>query len=137
MLAPIALMDNERLGEVLEHNCEVLDARDGRWLVEFAQRRLLVVTDEAQDRMRIMAIVAPYEKLRTRDLRVLLAANFDRTLDARYASAGGYLWAVYLHPLGDLTEDLVAEGLRQVAALVANFGGSYAVGDLTFTGGRM
>ncbi len=136
MLASIALMDNEQLGEVLEDNCRVVDARPGRWLVEFAGRRMLVVTDEAQDRMRIMAVVASCEDLRPRDFRVLLAANFDRTLDARYALAGGYLWAAYLHPLADLTEHQIADGLAQVAAIAENFGTSYAASELTFTGGR-
>jgi hypothetical protein len=136
MLAHLALMDNERLEHVLEQHSQVIDAGDGRWLVEFAGRRMLVVTDDEQDRMRIMAIVVPYDQLQPRDFRVLLAANFDRTLDARYATAGGYLWAVYLHPLAELTGDQVAEGLRQVASLAENFGASYAASDLTFTGGR-
>ncbi len=72
------------MGEVPEQQCEVLDGRYGRWLVQFAQRRLLVVTDEAQDRLRIMVIVQPYAELRTRDLLVLLAADYDRTLDAAF-----------------------------------------------------
>jgi hypothetical protein len=137
MLKSIGLMDNERLGEVLAENCEVVDAggEANRWLVEFGGYRMLVVTDEAADRMRIMATIASYDELRVRDFRVLLAANFDRTLDARYATAGGYLWAVYLHPLAELTEDQLAEGLRQVAALARNYGTSYAASDLTFTGG--
>lgn len=138
MLAPLDLMDNGRLADVLAENCAIVDA-DGeanRWLVEFGGYRMLVVTDEAADRMRIMAIVASYDDLRVRDFRVLLAANFDRTLDARYATAGGYLWAVYLHPLAELTADQVAEGLRQVAALARNYGTSYAASDLSFTGGR-
>ncbi|MEX2187404.1 MAG: hypothetical protein WD875_11440 [Pirellulales bacterium] len=136
MLAPVALMDNEQLGEVLEDNCRMIDARPGRWLVEFAGRRMLVVTDEVQDRMRIMSIVASCEDLRPREFRVLLAANFDRTLDARYAIAGGYLWSAYLHPLADLTEEQVAAGLRQVAALAENYGTTYAASELAFTGGR-
>jgi hypothetical protein len=138
MLASIGLMDNERLGEVLAENCQIVDAdaAANRWLVEYAGYRMLVVTDEAADRMRIMASIADYDELRVRDLRVLLAANFDRTLDARYATAGGFLWAVFLHPLAELSQDQVAEGLRQVAALARNFGTSYAASDLTFTGGQ-
>jgi hypothetical protein len=138
MLASIGLMDNERLGEVLAENCQIVDAdaAANRWLVEYAGYRMLVVTDEAADRMRIMASIADYDELRVRDLRVLLAANFDRTLDARYASAGGFLWAVFLHPLAELSQDQVAEGLRQVAALARNFGTSYAASELTFTGGQ-
>jgi hypothetical protein len=138
MLKSIGLMDNERLGEVLAENCQIVDAdlAVNRWLIEFAGYRMLVVTDEAADRMRIMATIASYDELRVRDFRVLLAANFDRTLDARYATAGGYLWAVYLHPLAESTEDQVAEGLRQVALLAKNYGTSYSASELTFTGGR-
>ena len=83
-----------------------------------------------------MAPVLRYQQLRPRDLRVLLAANFDRSLDARYATGGGYLWAVFLHPLSQLSPTMVSEALHQVAALADNYGGSYAASDLVFTGGR-
>jgi hypothetical protein len=129
-------MDDRRLGELLEELTDVLEGSPGRWLLLHGGRRLLVVTDELENRMRIMTPVVPYEDLRPRDFRVLLGANFDRTLDARYATAGGYLWSLYMHPLAQLTEGQLGEGLRQVVALADEFGRSYASSHLTFTGGH-
>lgn len=141
MLADLQLMDNFRLGQVLETYGEVVsenlvEESGMRWVLAYRGRRLLVVTDEVEDRMRVMTPVARYSDMTDRDVRVVLGANFDRTLDSRYATAGGYLWAAYLHPLAELTERQVAEGLRQVATLADNYGGSYAVGDHVFTGGE-
>jgi hypothetical protein len=95
---------------------------------------MVVASDAEADRMRIMAPIIHDAFLDEFDYQLMLRANFDRTLDARYAVAGGYVWAVFLHPLSQMTETLVAEGLRQVNALAANYGESYAVGELMFTG---
>jgi len=61
-----------------------------------------------------------------------MEANFDRTLDARYALFQGKLWSVYLHPLNSLTEEEFAAALDQVANLVETYGTTYASGQLQF-----
>jgi hypothetical protein len=137
MLAEATLMDNRRLRALLEKIADNVKGRMGCWNVSFDGRQLLIVTDEDCDRFRIMAPVIDDIALDAVDMQVLMAANFDRTLDARYAINGGYLWAVFLHPLGDLTEKLLVSGLEQVKNLVDNFGRSFASSDLKFTGGRV
>jgi hypothetical protein len=135
MLAAMSRMDNESLRALLDQFTEGVKGRPGCWRVCFEGRKMVVVTDEARDRMRIMAPIVDDLALEPVDLQVLLAANFDRTLDARYAIKGGYLWSLYMHPLGDLTEKLLYDGLRQVKNLADNFGRSYGSSDLRFTGG--
>jgi hypothetical protein len=136
MVAEVSLMDNDSLRAALDRVADSVKGRTGCWNVQFDGRRMLVITDETCDRFRIMAPVIDDIALDPVDLQVLMTANFDRTLDARYATSGGYLWAIYLHPLGELTEKLLVSGLEQVKNLVDNFGRSFASSDLKFTGGQ-
>ncbi len=136
MTAPKVGMNNERLKEVLNRATTILSDSPGCWSVEYQDRKLVVVTDEQEDRMRIMTPVVEDFQLEEADLQVVMAANFDRALDARYAIAGGYLWSVFMHPLADLTERMLIDGIRQVRDLAHNFGRSYGSSPLVFTGGR-
>ena len=68
---------------------------------------LMVVTDERADRMRIMTPIQKFDAENPADRKLsamLLAANFDRALDAKYAVNNGVLWSCFVHPLGSLTE---------------------------------
>ena len=83
-----------------------------------------------------MTPVVEESALSSEDLRALLAANFDRALDARYAVARGYLWSVFLHPLTTLTDAQFLDGVEQVVNLAQNYGTSYTSSDLVFQGGQ-
>jgi hypothetical protein len=128
--------NDERLQDLLSEHAEVIDATPERWRVRFEGRELLVSIDEATEHLRIMVPVTADVYLDELDLQMVLTANFDRTLDARYAMAGGYLWAVYLHPLAELSGHLLAEGLRQVKELAESYGQTYSCGELVFSEGR-
>ncbi len=136
MIASNVGMDNERLRKILNQTATILSDSPGCWRVEYQRRKLIVITDEQEDRMRIMTPVVRDFQLQEADLQVVLVANFDRALDARYAIAGGYLWAVFVHPLTDLTERMLIDAIGQVRDLAHNFGHSYASSPLVFTGGR-
>jgi hypothetical protein len=129
------LMDNRKLDALIRSSSEVLEGRPGAWGLRFNGEEFLVLSDEAHDRMRVMSPVAEEAALSDRDRRAVLAANFDRALDARYAVSGGKLWAVYLHPLGSLTETQFLDALEQTHRLKANYGTTYASSELTFQGG--
>ena len=70
------------------------------------------------------------------EARLLLAANFDRALDARYAVARGYVWSVFIHPLSLLTDAQFIDGVSQVVTLADTYGTSYTSTDLVFQGGQ-
>ena len=135
MIAPVQAMDNRRLGEILKRETTILDSRLGFWRVEYADRNLMVVTDESHDRMRIMTPVIDEGELEHEDYRKLLEANFDRALDAKYAISNELLWSVFVHPFRDLTERLLLDALDQVTTLAENFGTTFSSSDLFF-GGR-
>ncbi|MEX0704138.1 MAG: hypothetical protein WD069_18710 [Planctomycetales bacterium] len=132
MIARISGMDGDRLAELIAEYTEVVEARPGSWRVGYRDRVVFIVADAAHDRLRMMTPIEEEDRLAADDLRTLLAANFDRALDARYALADEFLWSVFMHPLRDLTERLFLEALEQVTALADNYGGSYSSSDVFF-----
>jgi hypothetical protein len=104
----------------------------GRWRIVFMQRELYVITDEAANRMRIMTPILEQENLDTEDMRVLLEANFDRALDAKYSLYQGFLWSSFTHPLQELTVEQLKDAVKQVATLADRYGDTYSSTDLVF-----
>ena len=130
-----AAMTIERMAELLNRlGTEVIGA-DGRWRLVLGGRAVMIFTDPAHDRMRIMSHVtaadALDDELRTR----VLQANFDSALDARYAIAQGTLWSAFIHPLSSLSEHDFLAGLGQVVNLANTYGTTYSSGLLMFRGG--
>ena len=88
--------------------------------------RIYLLSDPENDRMRMMSQIAPADRLRRRFLNVLLEANFDVTLDARYAISEGVVYGVYRHPISRLTRADIETAFTQVLALAKNFGTSFS-----------
>jgi hypothetical protein len=84
--------------------------------------------------MRVMSPVGEMRELDAEFLSLLLQANFDRALDARYALRGRELWSVFVHPLSTVASDDLGLIIDQVVALVKNTGSTYASTDLVFGG---
>lgn len=131
MIAPAA-MDNERLDELLREMTEIVEGEQGFWQVCYHNRTVMVITDETHDRMRIITPVAEASEVDESVAQLLLAANFDRALDARYALTDDVLWAAFIHPLSLLTDDFFRSAMRQVVTLAENYGTSYSSGELKF-----
>ncbi|MEX0717073.1 MAG: hypothetical protein WD066_10810 [Planctomycetaceae bacterium] len=132
MIARILGMDGRRLAELMDEYTEVVEHSRDSWRVEYRGRVVFITVDGAHDRLRMMTPVEEERLLDEDDLRTLLAANFDRALDARFALADEFLWSVFMHPLRDLTERLFLDALEQLTTLADNYGGSYSSSDLFF-----
>jgi hypothetical protein len=104
----------------------------GHWTLRRDEVEIAVVADAPHDRMRVLAPVGDTSKLAAADLVTLLDANFDRALDAKYATRQGVVWAVYVHPLSSLTREEFESAVKQVAALRKNFGTTFASTNLVF-----
>lgn len=106
-------------------------------VLEFAYEGvpMLCISDVDHDRMRIIAPVRETSKLAAGQMTVLMEANFDRALDARYAIRNGIVFAAFIHPLSPLTGAEVVSALHQVASLTKTFGTTYSSSDLVFDGG--
>jgi hypothetical protein len=108
----------------------------GHWTLRRDDVEIAVVADAPHDRMRVLAPVGDTGKLAAADLVTLLDANFDRALDAKYATRQGVVWAVYVHPLSSLTREEFESAVKQVAALRKNFGTTFASTNLVFEPSR-
>ena len=129
-------MDNQRLQTLIEGLSGTIEGELGYWSFEVQSRQLVVITDENADRMRMMTPVIEDGDLTPEGTKTLLAANFDRALDARYAVARGYVWSVFIHPLGALTDAQFTDAVSQVVTLADNYGTSYSSTQFVFQGGQ-
>ncbi len=87
-------------------------------------------TNEAKDRMRVMAMVALIEEVQIEQIEPILRINFHS--DARYGLQEGILWAIFMHSLSGLRRSDLINGLRQVAKLVSSYGNSFSSGPMRF-----
>jgi len=124
--------NNRRLQAMLSRLVQDVQGRPGMWTIQHLGVSMMVLTSEQHDRMRIMAMAGDEGIVAKADLSLLMQANFEKALDARYSIFQGKLWAAYLHPLGTLTETELTSALRQVATLVKTYGTTYSSSNLQF-----
>ena len=125
-------MDFKKLKLILAKEAVIVQEVGNAVEYELNDLKIYLITDENANRMRLMAGVIESVKLSKEDLDILMEANYDRALDAKYAISDNILWAVYVHPLRELNDKQVIDALYQVFALVKNFGTTYASTDMIF-----
>jgi hypothetical protein len=100
----------------------------------FNNVKMYLISDIKHDRMRIVAPIAEYRKLTQQHLNAVLEANYNTSLDARYAVNKDVLYAAFLHPLSELSRLQLKSSVKQVANLALSFGREYSSGVLTYGG---
>ncbi|MCA9652557.1 MAG: hypothetical protein H6712_25155 [Myxococcales bacterium] len=125
-------MDLEELERVLQGVADEVEGEDGRWQLRLGEVPLACMTDLHFDRMRIIAPIVELDEVSDELRDQCLEANFHTTLDARYATSDGVLYAAFIHPLSPLDAEQVESALRQVANLVETFGTTFSSGELVF-----
>lgn len=93
---------------------------------------MIIQTQEAADRMRIVAFIGDAGELSGEQMQVLLEANYHSALDARYAVTDGHLVSVFLHPFEELSETQFILGLFQVINCAATCGTTFSGGTMVF-----
>ncbi len=135
-------MSNTKMEKILYRMSEEVERMPGsedipgRWQVAFMERLLYIITDEAANRMRVMTPIIEEENLEEKDLKLLLEANFDRALDAKYSLYEGVLWSTFTHPLQELTVEQLKDAMKQVATLADRYGSTYSSTDMVFGGAQ-
>ncbi len=130
-----SVMSNDRLATLVHRLDEEAQGRPGFWLMQIDEYEVYVATDERAGRMRAMVPILPSAEVEPNVLERLMQANFDSALDARYSFAKDTLWAVFIHPLRDLSDELFFSGVAQTVNLAATYGTTYSSGALVFNGG--
>jgi len=134
MIAPSG-MDNEQLDTLIRQAAtEIVEGRLGFWKFEYSDSLLFVITDQSHNRMRAMTPITKLDSISPEEIKILLSANFDRALDARYCVNDDVLWSAYLHPLAELRAYQFLDAISQVATLSKNFGTSFTSSDIVFGG---
>lgn len=93
---------------------------------------VLVVVAPAADRMRAMVPIASVEDVTAEEMLRMMQANFDTSLDGRYAVAQGRVWGVYIHPLAALEREQFLSGIAQTVNLARTYGSLYTGGANVF-----
>ena len=93
---------------------------------------VLVIVAPAADRMRAMVPIASVEDVTAEEMLRMMQANFDTSLDGRYAVAQGRVWGVYIHPLAALEREQFLSGIAQTVNLARTYGSLYTGGANVF-----
>ncbi len=109
--------------------------KKGSWQFSIEKVKVIVVTDEKRDRMRILVPIRQASSLSSEELFRAMQANFDTALDSRYALAKGILWSTYIHPLRALHHKQFISAIGQTVNAAITYGTTYTSGVLTFGGG--
>jgi hypothetical protein len=125
-----AVMTQERMEIIFGDQVDAIMGPPGAIQTQVDGINVYLISDSENDRMRIIAPIAMVARLDPRVLGVLLVANFNNTLDARYAISEGVIYATFLHPISSLSPELVRSSLAQVLSLVKTFGSSYSASEI-------
>ena len=112
---------------------EVVETEKGYLFFTYLGRKMVLLCDEAHDRMRIISSITSYSNLAPKIKDSLMHSNFHLALDARYAVSDDVLYAAFIHPLSSLVEKDFESALNQVYNLAVSFGKTYSSGQLEFT----
>ncbi len=129
-------MNNSNLQDILYKNADTLGGVLGNWKLMYKEIPMLCVTDETNNRMRIISPITQSDNLDKDLLLDSMTANFHSALDVKYAISNGILWSVYIHPLKELTNEQVESAISQVYYAAKTFGTTFSSTALIFGGGN-
>lgn len=127
-------MNNQKLEKILNNHTDSLSGQEGSWKFYFEELLMICLTDEANNRMRIMTPVVDAEDLTSEAFQKCLEANFHTALDVKYALSDEVLWVVFIHPLKELSENQIIDALYQVYNATATFGSTFSSTHIIFPG---
>ena len=121
-----AQLNNDSLEKLLENKVDSLSGQSGRWQAIYNDTPLVILTDEQNNRMRIISPIIEAASLNKDLLLDTLTANFHSALDVKYAISNGVLWSVFVHPLDALTAQELTSARDQVSAAATTFGTTFS-----------
>jgi len=125
-------MNNDQLEEILIQLSDSIVGQHGSWQMIIGETYLMCITDQANNRMRIISPIAEMNDITDEQVGEAMEANFHSALDVRYAISDGIMWAAFIHPLRELSSEQAVDAVGQVYSAAVTFGDSYASTFLTF-----
>lgn len=133
---PEGQMTLERLDKIVKRlDAEAKNVQGYIWQFKIEKVPVVIVTDEKNDRMRILVAIRSAEDMTQEELNRVMQANFDSALDSRYAIAKDILWSAFVHPLKALHDRQFIAAIGQTVNLAATYGTTFSSGLLMFGGG--
>lgn len=127
-------MNNIKLGEILTKQSDTIQGQSGNWRFAVNDKVFICLTDEKNNRMRIISPITEVSNVDDKTLRNCLTANFHTALDVKYAISDDLLWSVFIHPLKELSEAQIVDAVAQVYNANFTFGTIYSSTNLSFPG---
>jgi hypothetical protein len=127
-------MNADKLLEILKQESDTLKTNGNSYQFLVDNTVLICIFDENANRMRIVSPIVEREKIGEEELLNAMVANFHSALDVKYALSDEIIWSVYVHPLKELSEEQVADAVKQVYTAAKTFGSSYSSTNLVFPG---
>ena len=124
--------NNTTLEKVITRVADTVTGQSGAWQFVVKDRLLICITDENNNRMRIISPVTEVANLSEEELVNSLVANFHTALDVKYAISDQVLWSVFIHPLKELSETQFEDAIIQVYNAAETFGTIYSSTNLFF-----
>jgi len=125
---------NDTLEKVITRVADTVAGQSGNWQFAIKDRLFVCITDENNNRMRIVSPITELYNLTEKELLNSLVANFHTALDVKYAISDEVLWSVYIHPLKELQEAQFEDAILQVYNAAETFGTIYSSTNLSFPG---
>jgi len=125
-------MTNSDLEKIIYVIADSIRGDTGNWQFMIKDRIMVCITDEENNRMRIMSPIIEQKKLAYVDMLKLMEANFHTALDVKYAISDNLLWSVFIHPLKELEKEEVLSAINQVYAAAITYGTTYSSTSLSF-----
>ncbi len=127
-------MNNSKLGEILTKKADTIQGQAGNWRFAINDKLFICLTDEKNNRMRIISPITEISTIDEKTLKNCLTANFHTALDVKYAISDEILWSVFIHPLKELSEAQIIDAVAQVYNANYTFGTIYSSTNLSFPG---
>jgi len=125
-------MDNKGLFEILNSISDKIEGRPGNWKFSIDDTIFICLTDEFHNRMRFISPIRKISDVEDHEIRRCMEANFHTALDAKYAISDDLMWAVFIHPLKELTKEQTISAISQVYSCAKTYGTTYSGGSLSF-----
>ena len=125
-------MNIQKMDKIIQTVADSVIGESGIWQFKYKETFMMIMTDEKYNRMRIISPILEQEKLDKSEMIRLLEANYHTVLDTKYALSEDILWAVFIHPLKELTENQFINAISQVYFSATTYGTSYNSTGLLF-----
>ena len=125
-------MDNEKLEKILYVMSDSIQGSNGMWELTIKGMPMMCITDENNNRMRIISPIKEMKDVTEEELKASLEANFHSALDVRYSISTEVMWVAFIHPLAELTKNQVIDAITQVFNANLTFGSTYSSTGLVF-----